>query len=82
LLQFLELEKQFRSFEFAIGHSLGRISILNAIRNNLKVKKAVIIGSDNIIQDIIDNFIKKLKLKLEIGIQLRDYFEKNMNFSA
>lgn len=72
----LELEKQFGPFEFAIGHSLGGMSILNAIRDNLKVKKAVIIGSGDIIQDIIDDFIKKLKLKSEIGIKLRDYFEK------
>jgi pimeloyl-ACP methyl ester carboxylesterase len=72
----LELEKQFGPFEFAIGHSLGGMSILNAIRENLKVKKAVIIGSGDIIQDIIDDFIKKLKLKPEIGIKLRDHFEK------
>jgi len=72
----LELEKQFGPFEFAIGHSLGGMSILNAIRENLKIKKAVIIGSGDVIQDIIDDFIKKLKLKIEIGIKLRDYFEK------
>lgn len=83
----LELEKQFGPFEFAIGHSLGGMSILNAIRENLKVKKAVIIGSGDIIQDIIDNFIQNLNLKPEIGIKLRDHFEekfgKEMNsFSA
>ena len=72
----LELEKQFGPFEFAIGHSLGGMSILNAIREKLKVKKAVIIGSGDIIQDIIDDFIKKLNLKPEIGIKLRDHFEK------
>lgn len=72
----LELEKQFGPFEFAIGHSLGGMSILNAIREKLKVKKAVIIGSGDIIQDIIDDFIKKLKLKPEIGIKLRDHFEE------
>ena len=72
----LELEKQFGPFEFAIGHSLGGMSILNAIRENLKVKKTVIIGSGDIIQDIIDDFIKKLNLKPEIGIKLRDHFEK------
>lgn len=72
----LELEKQYGPFEFAIGHSLGGMSILNAIRENLKVKKAIIIGSGDIIQDIIDDFIKKLKLKPEIGIKLKEHFEK------
>ena len=71
----LEIEKQFGPFEFAIGHSLGGMSILNAIKQNLQVKKAVTIGSGDIIQDIIDDFILKLKLKPEFGIKLRDYFE-------
>ena len=72
----LELEKQFGPFEFAIGHSLGGMSILNAIREKLKVRKVVIIGSGDIIQDIIDDFIKKLELNPEIGIKLREHFEK------
>lgn len=72
----LELEKQLGPFEFAIGHSLGGMSILNAMREDLKVKKAVIIGSGDLIQDIIDDFIKKLKLKSEIGFKLREHFEK------
>jgi len=72
----LELEKQFGPFEFAIGHSLGGMSILNAIREKLKIRKVVIIGSGDIIQDIIDDFIKKLELNPEIGIKLREHFEK------
>ena len=72
----LELEKQFGPFEYAIGHSLGGMSILNAIREHLKVKKAIIIGSGDVIQDIIDDFIKKLRLTPAIGLKLKDYFEK------
>ena len=71
----LEIEKQYGPFEFAIGHSLGGMSVLNAIKQNLQVKKAVIIGSGDIIQDIIDDFIHKLQLKPEYGIKLRDHFE-------
>ena len=71
----LEIEKQYGPFEFAIGHSLGGMSVLNAIKQNLQVKKAVIIGSGDIIQDIIDDFIHKLQLKPEFGIKLRDHFE-------
>ena len=41
----------------AIGHSLGGMSILNAIKQNLAVKKAVTIGSGDVIQDIIDDYI-------------------------
>lgn len=71
----LEIEKQYGPFEFAIGHSLGGMSVLNAIKQNLQVKKAITLGSGDIIQDIIDDFISKLKLKPEFGIRLRDHFE-------
>lgn len=72
----IELEKQFGPFEFAIGHSLGGMALLNAIKTNLKVKKAIIIGSGDIIQDIIDDFISKLKLNPQNGIMLKEYFEE------
>ena len=72
----LELEKQFGPFEFAIGHSLGGMSILNAIKQNLQVKKAVIIGSGDIIQDILKDFVKKLKLPIKYASLLKAHFEK------
>lgn len=72
----LEIEKQFGPFEIAIGHSLGGMSVLNAIKDGLKVNKAVIIGSGDIVQDILDEFIFKLGLKKEIGDNLRDLFEE------
>ena len=71
----LEIEKQYGSFEIAIGHSLGGMSVLNAIKSRLKVKKAVVIGSGDVVQDILDEFVSKLRLKPEISIGLRDYFE-------
>jgi pimeloyl-ACP methyl ester carboxylesterase len=71
----LELEKKYGPFEYAIGHSLGGMSILNALKQNFTVKKAVTIGSGDVIQDIIDDFVKNLKLKPEYGLRLKDYFE-------
>jgi pimeloyl-ACP methyl ester carboxylesterase len=72
----LEIERHFGSFDYAIGHSLGGMSILNAINRNLNLKKGVIIGSGDLIQDIIDDFINKLTLNKNIGIKLKEYFEK------
>jgi pimeloyl-ACP methyl ester carboxylesterase len=71
----LEIEKQFGPFEIAIGHSLGGMSVLNSIKDGLQVKKAIIIGSGDIVQDILDEFISKIGLKQEISERLRDYFE-------
>lgn len=71
----LEIEKQHGPFEIAIGHSLGGMSVLNAIKKGLNVKKAIIIGSGDVVEDILDEFVFKLGLKPEISIRLRDYFE-------
>ncbi|MCV2484828.1 alpha/beta hydrolase [Flavobacterium sp. SH_e] len=71
----LEIEKQFGPFEIAIGHSLGGMSVLNAIKDGLKVEKAVIIGSGDIVQDILDEFTFKLGLKKEISTHLKESFE-------
>ena len=71
----LEMEQKYGPFEYAIGHSLGGMSILNAIKQNLVVKKAVTLGSGDVIQDIIDDFVKILKLKPEYGLRLKDHFE-------
>ena len=72
----LELEKHFGSFEYAIGHSLGGMSILNAIKQGLKVKKAVIIGSGDLIQHILDDFVLKLELNPKTASMMKAHFEK------
>lgn len=82
-----ELEKQFGPFEMAIGHSLGGMAVLNAVKSGFYTDKIVVIGSGDIVQDIIDDFIKKLQLKPEISIKLRDHFENKYdeamdNYSA
>jgi hypothetical protein len=38
----LEIEKQFGPFDAAIGHSLGGMSVLNAIKKGLQVNHAVV----------------------------------------
>lgn len=72
----LEIEKQFGPFEVAIGHSLGGMSVLNAIKQGLTVQHAVVIGSGDIVEDIIDDFIAKLQLKASVSKHLRMHFEK------
>jgi pimeloyl-ACP methyl ester carboxylesterase len=74
-----ELEKQFGPFEIAIGHSLGGMAILNAAKSGFQTDKIVVIGSGDIVQDIVDDFIKKLQLKPLIGLKLRDHFENKYN---
>lgn len=74
----MEIEKQFGPFEFAIGHSLGGMTVMNAIKKGLYVKKAVIIGSGDVVQDIMDDFVLKLGLKTEISKLMRIAFENKL----
>jgi pimeloyl-ACP methyl ester carboxylesterase len=72
----LEIEKQFGPFEAAVGHSLGGMSLLNATKNGLAIRRLAIIGSGDVVQDILDDFVAKLELKPSTSTQLRLHFEK------
>ena len=77
----LELEKQFGPFEAAIGHSLGGMSLLNALRLGLHIDSLTIIGSGDVIKDILDDFIRQIELKPEFSDLLRIHFEKKHKVS-
>lgn len=74
----MELEEKYGPFEVAIGHSLGGMTILNAIKKGLKVKKAVVIGSGDIVKDIMDDFVEKLGMNIAISKKIMTSFEKKI----
>ena len=74
----LEIEKQFGPFEAAVGHSLGGMSLLNATKKGLAIHRLAIIGSGDIIQDILDDFVARMELKPSTSTQLRLHFEKKL----
>lgn len=71
----LELEKQFGPFEGAVGHSLGGMSLLNAMKQDLKLNRLVTIASGDVVQDIMDDFVYKLGMKHKVSNKMRLYFE-------
>lgn len=84
MLEFIEsilaVEKQYGPFEFAVGHSLGGMSILNAIKKGLQVKKAVVIGSGNSVVNIVNTFVEKIGLPNKVAVLMRNSFEKKYQF--
>lgn len=76
----LEIEKSYGPFEFAIGHSLGGMSILNAIKKGLQVEKAVVIGSGNSVINIVNTFVEKIGLPNKVATIMRNSFEKKYQF--
>ena len=81
------LEKEFGPFEIVLGHSLGGMTVLNAIKQGLKAKKGIVIGSGDVITDIIKEFVAKIQLKPKIAASIKHQFYKNFgedidNYSA
>ena len=74
----LEIERQFGPFEAAVGHSLGSMSLLNAVKKGLTLQHLVLIGSGDVVQDILDDFIAKLQLKPVFSEYLRLHIEKKL----
>lgn len=72
----LEIERQFGPFKAAVGHSLGGMTLLNSVKKGLAINHLAIIGSGDIVTDILDDFVAKLELNPIISSQLRLYFEK------
>lgn len=68
------LEAKQGPFEYAIGHSLGGMAVLNSIKQGLNIKKAVIIGAGDVITDIIKAFVKKIELKPKLVSKIKQHF--------
>lgn len=72
----LEVDKKFGPFDAAFGHSLGGMSLLNAVKLGLKINRLVTIGSGDKVNDILIDFVAKLDLKPEFSTHLQQHFEK------
>ncbi|XLS27738.1 alpha/beta fold hydrolase [Flavobacteriaceae bacterium M23B6Z8] len=71
----LYLNVKYGPFEGAVGHSLGGMTLLNAMAKGLNLKRLVIIGSGDIVTDIMDDFIRNLELKPKVRLYMQNYFE-------
>lgn len=74
-----EIDSKFGPFEAAVGHSLGGMALFNAVKDGFQIKHLVTIGSGDVVKDIIDDFISKIKLKKSTGLLLSHHFEKKYN---
>ena len=66
-----EIDKVLGPFEFAIGHSLGSMALLNAVKEGFRVKKIAIMGSGDSVDDICHSFVKRLGMKPVMGEKLK-----------
>lgn len=69
------IEKEFGSFDYGIGHSLGGMSLINANNQGLYLKKLITIGAADIITDIINNFIRNMELQPAVAAKMKQILD-------
>jgi len=69
------LEKTYGPFHAAIGHSLGGMSILKAVKDGVSIKKLVIIGTANSVTHITKDFAQNMQLNEKVAIKMKSYFD-------
>ncbi|HKJ48153.1 MAG TPA: alpha/beta hydrolase, partial [Christiangramia sp.] len=73
------LEDNHGPFEAIIGHSLGGMSSLRAIRNGLNTNKLVIIGTANNISEITRHFAENMKMNHKVARKMKAYLDDRFN---
>ncbi len=71
-----ELAKDYGPFDSAIGHSLGGMSLLRALKEGFSLKKLVIIGTANSVTHITREFARNMKLNDSVAEKMKSYFDK------
>lgn len=71
-----EIARKYGPFDSAIGHSLGGMSLLKAVKEGLPLKKLVIIGTANSITHITKEFARNLKLNDTVAEKMKSYFDR------
>jgi len=74
-----ELDKKYNGFDVIVGHSLGGMSIINALGRGLSTPKAVVIGSGNKTKDITDDFLTTIGMSKKMTPFLVNLFERKYN---
>lgn len=80
MLEFIEcvhsLEENFGPFDYAIGHSLGGMTLLNAVKRGLSVKKLVVVGSGDKVTDIAEDFAVRIGMNSRIAKRMKERFDR------
>lgn len=81
------LEEQYGPFEAAVGHSLGGMAALKAVKDGLPLEKLVIIGTANSVTNITKDFAQNMHLSQEVAVKMKSYLDRKFgqdmdNFSG
>ena len=69
------LEQKYGPFYAAIGHSLGGMSLLKAVKDGVDLQKLVIIGTANSVTNITKEFAQNMQLGQKVAGIMKSYFD-------
>ena len=69
------LDQKYGPFEALVGHSLGGMSSLKAIKEGLKTKRLIIIGTANSVTKITRDFASNMKMNQEVARRMKEYLD-------
>ncbi|MCK5906555.1 MAG: alpha/beta hydrolase [Flavobacteriales bacterium] len=76
-----EMEKKFGIFDLIIGHSMGGVATLNAVHRGVDSTKVAIIGTPNLIRNVISDFCMNINFSDRMIPKIVDYIEERYNES-
>jgi len=76
-----EMEKKFGNFDLIVGHSMGGVATLNAVKNGVKAPRITIIGTPNLIENIITDFCMNINFSDKMIPLIKKYIESRYNES-
>lgn len=77
-----EIQTQLGEFDGVIGHSLGAMSVINAVRLGFKTPYLVCIAGGDLVKDIIDDFINKMQMNQIVWNSVHTYLQQKLKEST
>lgn len=77
----IEMEKEYGSFDSIIGHSMGGVATLNSVNRGVDVSKVVIIGTPNLLYNVISDFCMNINFSEKMVPMVISYIENRYNES-
>ena len=72
----MEMEKKFGMFNLIIGHSMGGVATLNAVNRGVQTPRVAIIGTPNLIRNVISDFCMNINFSDKMIPLIVGYIEK------
>ena len=69
------IDTKYGPFYGAVGHSLGGMSLLKAVKDGFSLQKLVIIGTANSVTHITREFAQNMQLNLKVAKKMKSYFD-------